>query len=298
MEWGGVILEPECSNLCLFCGKFPKVDSKELERQELNVKKNLEEFKGRGIENVEISGGDPIEYPKIIDLMNDIKAMGFKEIRLSTHGRKLSDQNFLQEFIKSGCTQVKIPIYGHTAEIHDAVVRSKGSFEETITGIKALVEQSSMLVHAGTLIMQQNKGHLIELLDFIKELGIKDFSISIPCVADGNFSYYVPTKDLPPYVRKLQQYAKALKFDIHFMEIPDCVFGRPTPETDNRCRPPDLGDHCQPPQVYRTNVKSLPSYRVKGYTSICAVCKCKNFCNGFFVNDIEKFGIGNLKPIF
>ena len=42
---------------------------------------------------------------------------------------------------------------------------------------------------------------------------------------------------------------------------------------------------------------ALPASRLKKKAEICKKCKASSSCDGFFVNDIVKFGTGELKAI-
>ena len=297
-EYGGLIINPYCSNYCVFCRKIPKASLSELKKQEVSIAKNLVEFKKKGIKKIEISGADPIEYSKIVLLINYIKEAGFDFVQLSSHSKRLADKLFLDELMNSGIDKLRIPIYGPEARIHDSVTRTKGSFNATIRGIKKLSEKSSNIqIQITCLITQQNKNYLKEIISLVKELGIIDFYFSIPCVKNNNYSYYLPFKDLCPYVRNAYNYAAEIDYQVSFMEIPSCVFNIISDSINNMPLPPDHGNHCQTLKALRTSVKDLPSYRVKKKIKMCNICKVKDTCDGFFLNDIKKYGAGNLKPI-
>lgn len=297
-EWGGVILNPGCNNYCVFCGQVKKVSDSELRQQEIKVAKNLIDFKREGLKKIEISGSDPIEYNKLIPLIGYIKKIGFEYVQLSTHGTRLSDEIFLNNLISSGLDKLRIPLYGSNARIHDSVTKTKGSFDAVLKGIRMLLEKTTNVeVQISSLIMQQNKDDLVALIKLARELKVADFYFSVPCVANDDYSYCVPFKDLGPYVRKAYDYALEIGYKVTFREIPFCVFGKVDELIENSDSPPSLGKYCQPPEQFVTSTKDLPSYRVKNKVGMCNGCKCFNFCDGFFINDIKKFGTGNLKPL-
>lgn len=297
-EYGGLIINPSCSNYCVFCRKVPKATPSELKQQEINVAKNLVLLKKKGIRRIEISGSDPGEYDKITSLIKYIKTMGFDFVQLSTHGKKLANKLFLDKLIESGVDKLRIPIYGPEAKIHDSITRAKGSFDAITKGIKRLSEKVPKIqIQISSLIVQQNKDHLIEIVDLVNKLKITDFYFSVPCVKNDDYSYYLPLKELKPYLRAVYDYAAKNNCHINFMEIPFCVFGKISDSINNICLPPDHGKYCQPLKKIRTSIKDLPSYRIKKKINMCDNCKANDVCDGFFLNDIKKYGIGNLKPI-
>jgi len=299
-DTGGIILTPGCNQDCIFCGgRKRRITRVELRIQEVKVYKNLQYLKKEGIRKIEISGSDPIEYDKITELIRYIKEEGFEFVQLSTHGTRLSNSSFLDKLISSGVDKLRIPIYGSNAKIHDSVTRTPGSFNRVVKGIKLLRQKSNNInIQISCLIVQQNKNDLLNIADFvIDELGVEDFYFSIPCLGGQDISFYIPLKDISPYVRKLYNYVLKINDKIKFLEIPFCVFGKfDTIHINNMVLPPNLGKYNQPPPPVRTSIPDLPSYRVKKKVSMCKNCIAFNYCDGFFVN-IDKFGTGNLKPI-
>lgn len=299
-EFGAVILSPGCNNNCVFCkvGEIDRTGYIRLKLQKYKAFMNLKNFKKKGITDIEISGSDPIEVKDITQFIRKIKKNGFKFVQLSTHGKRLSDASFLDKLIESGIDKIRIPLYGSNAEIHDSITRSKGSFDATIEGIKKLLEKTARIqVQVSSLIVKQNKNDLIGLIKLMSELNIRDFYFTIPCVPDKDYSYYIPLKDLGPYVKRAYDYAQRIYFKLVFMEIPFCVFGKYSLLIKNRCGPPDLGKYCQPPKEHNSGLKDLPSYRLKKRVEICNKCRYWRICDGFFVNDVDKFGVEGLRPL-
>lgn len=298
---GGIIFNPGCSLACIFCGGRQKQNAWEIKNQGILVYQNLQDFKKQGIKNISISGSDPIEYENLIALIRYIKKEGFKFVDLSTNGTKLADPVFLAELIHSGLDRIRVPVYGSQAKIHDSITKTPGSFNQIITGLKNLLKKKAKIkIEVSCLICQQNKNDLFKLVDFINKLGIKDFYFSIPClVAKRDYSaFYLPLKDLKPIVSKLYQYVLKANPEIRFLEIPFCIFGRFDPyHLKNKVLPPNLGKYNQPPEVYKTKIPDLPSYRLKKKVSFCEQCLAFDYCDGFFVNDLNLFGTGKLRPL-
>jgi len=300
-EFGGIILNTGCSQKCLFCrGPKPRIRGMELRKQEIEIYRNILYFKKIGINKIEISGSDPIEYNKIIELIRYLKEEGFEFVQLSTHGTRLANPSFLNKLISSGLDKLRIPIYGSNTKIHDSVTQTPGSFQHLVKGFKLLRKKNNSIdIQMSCLIVDQNKNDLVNIADFVtNELSVEDFYFSIPCINEGDLSFYIPLKNLNPYVKKLYEYVLRTNDRIKFFEIPFCVFGKlDTKHINNTILPPNLGKYNQPPPPVRTSIPDIPSYRIKKKVTMCKKCKAFNYCDGFFVNDIERFGIGNLKPV-
>ncbi len=297
-SFGGIIINPYCDFNCLFCNGIEKASEKNLREQEVRIYKNLQDFKKEGIKAISISGADPIEYKHLSSLIIYIKK-NFDTVRILTHGEKLKNQEIADKLISSGVDELQIPIYGSNSSIHDSVTGKKGSFEKTIKGIKYIKKKTSTIsFKITTVIVKHNKDDLIKTVDLINGLSINDHTLTIPFIADGNYSFYIPLKDLSPYVKEIYNYTKKVNAEINFTEIPFCVFELIDLERiKNKTHPPNLGKYNQPPDRYKTEVPDVPVYRLKKEAKICPVCKAFKECDGFLVNDIDKFGLGDLKPI-
>lgn len=298
-EHACIIFSTYCSNRCVFCGGIDqKVSKAEMRRQEINAYKNIRDFKIQGYKSIEISGSDPLEYDKIGNLIRYLKGEGFDNIQLSTNGVRLSESDIFDDIVNSGLDRLRIPIYGSRPQIHDSVTKVEGSFEKTMDGVRKLKEAvPQMWVQASCLIMNQNKDDLIPTFDLMRKLKVDDLYFSIPCIANEDYSFYLPLKDLGQYVRKLANYARNKRYEIRFSEIPYCVFSYCDRSIENINGVPELGKYNQPPKQFRTEIHNMPSYRLKTKVKMCSRCKAEKICAGFFVNDIKKYGTGNLKPL-
>lgn len=303
LKSGAVIINPGCTNSCFFCEGKKNIELKDIKRQEINILKNIIEFKKKRINSIEISGSDPIEYDKIINLIKYLNEIGFK-VQLSTHGRNLSDKVFLDKLIKTGIHKLRIPLYGTTKKIHDSIA-GKGSFQETYNGILNLLnKKTNIKLQISNIICQNNKNNLIDFVNLMQNLKINDYYITFPCIFDQNYKKVLPAKDMSDYLIPVIKLAEEKNYPLKFYNIPFCVFKKYNRKFMKSSIPPDLGKNCQPIKEYKTNEKDLPSYRVKIFKDICKNCSVKgtekfnfNLCYGFNKNEVNKFGIGDLKPI-
>jgi len=297
---GGIFIGPHCSNRCAFCisGVGGVQKKSELKKQERTIWKDLISYKKKGYTDIEISGSDPLEYDKIIPLLRYIKKLGFNNILLNTHGKNLCDKNFANDVINAGVNVFRIPLYGSNAAIHDSVTRVKGSFKKTVKGIrniKKINPKVELILH--TLVLQENKENIFNIFQLAEKLQRLSFNIGVLYIAKGNYFSYVPYKELAPYLEKITKYVfKYNDYNIEFYDIPHCVFGFYN-RFVIRSKTIDTGKSNQAPKIVRSQIENLPKYRLKTKLDICQCCKVRDKCDGFLINDIKKYGTGNLKPI-
>lgn len=296
----GVEISPFCSNRCVFCnpkGISTKASNIEIKKQEVNMLKSLLEHKKRGYRSIEISGHDPLEYPFIAPLIKYAKKIGFLYVYLSTNGVRLADRALLNKIIESGVYCLRVPLYGSNAKIHNSVTQVKNSFKNTVKGLKQIKNKAPKIkLWLTSLILKQNKNDINRIIALVKYLKPDHFNLSIPCVSNKNYSYYIPFKNLQNIVKKVMRFSLSIDYPIEFTDIPYCVFGFYSPFI-KVSMPPNLGSYNQPHKHFKSKIPNIPNYRLKTKTMICRQCKLSIRCSGFYVNDIKKYGFGNLKPI-
>jgi len=142
----------------------------------MKIERLVKEFLDLDGKQIEISGGEPIEHPNIFDIL---RLMHIKHISPSvyTTGIRMVDNVLkpidivmakkLSEYVRS----LVFSIQGGDAEIHDSFTRMPGSFEATISAIKACKEAGidNIFVHfVPTQLNYRSLPSLVSLLQKIK----------------------------------------------------------------------------------------------------------------------------------
>lgn len=295
---GGIMLGKKCSNFCFFCHSLKYQSDDKDKTDEKGVIEDLMGYRKKGYTRLEISGNDPIEYEGLRRIVDLSKKLGFENILINTHGRNLCNDDFARELIEAGINIFRIPVYGSNAEIHDSATQSHGSFAETIEGIKNIKKinpEAKLMLH--TLILQQNKGDLFNIFKLALDLGADTFGVGVLHIPNENYINYLPIKELSTYLAELNEHIAENNIkNVYFYDIPHCVFGFYNKQIVNSY-PPDLGKYSQPKGNVKSHLPNIPTYRLKTKLQICDSCILSEKCDGFLVNDINKFGTGELKPI-
>ena len=178
-----------CRNRCLFCNPTGYRTNRVIDKQELrDIETQLLTqaigLNKKGYDTVEISGCDPIKYEKIARFITILKSsLNFKTVILSTHGRNLDSIKFVKKIKKSGLDELRIPLYGAKASVHDSITQEKGSFKETLSGIKNVKKYEPLTkITLTTLVMKQNYKSIPDI-SLLEEIYALECIISIPCVS-------------------------------------------------------------------------------------------------------------------
>jgi MoaA/NifB/PqqE/SkfB family radical SAM enzyme len=250
---------------------------------------------------IEISGTDPIEYPGIVDFVRYLKKdLGFLGVQLSTHGRPLRDAGLVKALKTAGLDVVKIPLYGSRAGIHDAVTQEKGSFRQTLQGLENVRRLApKMLLKVASLIMRQNCRDVRDIYRVASRYAVW-VSFSVPCisrfVAAERFAVsFAATR--PQFLSLLEDHKKESRARLVISDVPFCVFGFYRPQIINPCGPLAMARTYRVPEVHRSQIAHLPSYRVKIKFPGCARCRLTDICGGFYQTYAALFKIRDVRPV-
>ncbi|MGQ4833912.1 MAG: radical SAM protein [Candidatus Asgardarchaeia archaeon] len=229
-----IALTDRCNNRCVFCfwgvGEKRKGPFKELSTDD--VKKLIRKiwYQARA-PNLHFTGGEPTLREDLPELISYGRKTGFRVILL-TNGRRLSDEKLAKKIVESGIKGIQISLEADNANLHDRIVGVKGAFEETVQGIQNLLSMPGVFkdfwVHTNTTINRWNIDNVIELPYFLKELGLKSFSMNM-VIWSGNavnhtevgVSYF----EIGDVIKEIKKRAEEvnLRFD-WYSPLPMCIF--------------------------------------------------------------------------
>lgn len=214
-----------CNNHCKFCVQGDKRDFCP-DKTSSEIKAILRNSKGNNIEIV-FTGGECTIRPDIIELVTYSKSLGYK-IHIQTNGRMFAYKDFCKSMVAAGAVRFTVAIHGHNAELHDYLTGAKGSFTQTLLGIKNLLSLGC-LVFTNTVITKQNYRFLPGISNFLIDLGIFEYKLSFPHILGSalkNRKSVIPRKEvIAPYVKKSIEVGLKRKRRPLTEAIPYCFLG-------------------------------------------------------------------------
>jgi radical SAM protein with 4Fe4S-binding SPASM domain len=160
-----------CQNNCAHCYAGGSHETEELTTEQWkNVIDRLHDI---GVFIVTFTGGEPTLRDDLPELLQYAQNKGIVT-GLITNGRRLKDKDYVTTLEKSGLDFVQITLESHEAKIHDSMTGAKGSWKETVEGIKNIIP-TQIYATTNTTISQHNASDLLQTVDFIKELGVAGF---------------------------------------------------------------------------------------------------------------------------
>ncbi len=161
-----------CNNKCLHCYAGGPRETMELTTQEwFRVMDKIFEL---GIPHVVFTGGEPTLRDDLPELIAYAERVGLI-CGLVTNGRRLKDEAYFKSLVDAGLDHVQITLESHDPKIHDMITGITGSWDETVQGLKNAIE-SPIYTLTNTTLTKHNANDMLKTIDFIHDLGLKQFA--------------------------------------------------------------------------------------------------------------------------
>ncbi|UCE96507.1 MAG: radical SAM protein [Candidatus Bathyarchaeota archaeon] len=161
----------QCQNKCLHCYAGGPHTTSELTTQQW--KEVIETLERIGVFIVTFTGGEPTLREDLPELLKHAQDSGIVT-GLITNGRRLQHKKFVKTLEDTGLDFVQITLESHKAAVHDKITCAKGSWRETVAGIKNVVK-TQIYVTTNTTLNRYNSADFLDTVDFLKELNVAAF---------------------------------------------------------------------------------------------------------------------------
>jgi len=157
-------ITPECDFNCIYCYNVWKEDKKYQQKKlsfiEIkNLFKNI--LEDTEIEGVTITGGEPLLYPELFEVIDFLKSKNIK-IGLTTHGALLDEQK-VKQLIDSGVSYFEVSMDSLNLETYNKLTNDNqlSKIKETILNIK----KYGALLTISTIITKLNLKDIPDVID-------------------------------------------------------------------------------------------------------------------------------------
>jgi radical SAM protein with 4Fe4S-binding SPASM domain len=163
-----------CDNDCIHCYNEKGRAKKELSTAEW--KEVLDRLWKVGIPHIVFTGGEPTLRDDLPDLIAHAEGLG-QITGLNTNGRKLSDPDYMKRLIVSGLDHVQITLESSDRSVHESVTKAKGSYDQTLAGIKSAISAGIYTV-TNTTIMEETESTALDTVKFMGTIGVKHIAVN------------------------------------------------------------------------------------------------------------------------
>jgi radical SAM protein with 4Fe4S-binding SPASM domain len=199
-----------CQNNCVHCYAGGPHETEELSTHQW--KKVIDHLHRIGVFILTFTGGEPTLRDDLPELLLEAQNKG-AVTGLITNGRRLKEKSYVEQLEKVGLDFVQITLESHRPQVHDKMTASKGSWKETVAGIKSTL-QSKIYVTTNTTLSKYNASEFLPTMDFIKELGVTAFGCN-SLIYSGKASevsedFALPLETLNELLPKIREKANQL----------------------------------------------------------------------------------------
>lgn len=173
-----------CNAGCFMCSYANK--NKEPFMDEVQLKNIVTEAQKAGIKLIRFTGGETLLHRDIIKYIAYIKSQGIQS-SIITNGYLLP--NRAKALIQAGLDQVIVSLDGSKPELHNKLRNLNKLFERAVEGIQILKGSSDTLVRVNTVVSPQNIFDIRNMIPFLQDLGVDQWSI-IPLKSEDNLWQY------------------------------------------------------------------------------------------------------------
>lgn len=281
-EDNAIVVTNQCNSNCIMC---PDSDVVRNTKENPDIKKILEQIHciPDDTKYITITGGEPgILKDNIFKVLSECKkCLPETEFLFLTNGRIFANTDFTNQFKENipEFIRVAIPIYADNKELHDSITRASGSFNQTICGIKKLLERK-IDIEIRVVVTKMNYKYLNNIAQFIiKEIpNIKMVNI-MALEMTGNA--YKNRDDVWINFDVVKDYLYQACLTIVEAGIIVNLYNFPLCCIDER--------------LYSIAHKSISDYKIR-FKKECEDCSVKQNCGGFFNSTINVKEI-KVKPI-
>jgi len=168
-------LATACNSDCLFCLDAETPRDRFAPRDQ--VLRELEQGRDEGASKVVLSGGEATLHPEFTELVRAARDLGYRRVQTVTNGWRLADRNFYDRCVDAGLGEMTFSLHGHTAELHEALTRTSGSFRRIVKAAARAARDPRVVANIDVVLCRPNVGALDRILELGISLGITEFDL-------------------------------------------------------------------------------------------------------------------------
>ncbi len=290
-----------CNAYCHFCIDLNKRDVPDKSTQQLV--REMVQARDKGVEYLEIIGGEATMRADFLPLLNTAKKLGFREIILVTNGMMLSYPDFAEKTVAAGVRDIVFSIHGHTPELHDQMTATPGSYELLLKGLANVRSFGLKRTFGNCTVTKRNMQFLPDIARKFLELGIHhvEFIFIDPTYGGGysNFDGLVPLiSKAAPFMREaLDVGRKGGTKDFTVRYVPLCHFKDYLGQVSEIREVQLFRTRHWAPDFRNDDVGAGRKAVGRKKTAACEGCSLYNACEGMWTEYVKRLGDSELTPV-
>lgn len=263
----------KCNSNCVMCPS-PDISRQKGGSTSVNTLIEIAKHIPTDAPHLTITGGEPFMIgPDIFRFFEFLRdKFECTDFLFLTNGRIFAVDSYVQRFVEKAPKNsiVAIPIHGSTAEIHDMITQTNGSFNQTIIGIKKLLK-AGIHVELRIVVSRLNEKDIHNIAKMISdELSGVDYVSIMAMEMTGNArvnqdKVWISYVDAALVAEDAALVLIENGIDVKLYNFPLCTVKK------------EFWTLCE---------KSISPDKVR-YAETCEICKMKNACGGVFAGTMS-----------
>lgn len=299
-------LNYNCNARCVFCYSFPEMDEWK-NSKDLDIKTAssymIDSYKS-GSRIVQIIGGEPTVYPKLLEIIKIAKKIGYPVVQIVTNGQRMSDYSYARSLKEAGLNSVTFSVHSSNASIHDLMVGVNGAFRKILKALEN-VSKLGIYISTGTAINAINYTQIPQLVKFLyKNFGIESYHLIamhfIGAAEKNNKNLAVSYSQTLPYLKQALSFLacqKIMPISPILSNYQPCVLPGCEHLISDWQIPFADDDLYLPEKVYRQSMYSMITDLLRMKGEKCKECIYQNICAGFEKKYFEIYGDKEFRPL-
>ncbi|MBN1877844.1 MAG: radical SAM protein [Anaerolineae bacterium] len=189
-----IALTYRCNNACPHCYNAPDhIGMASVSLPEW--RRVVDTLTGIGVPHLILTGGEPTLHPDLAAIIRHADSNGHI-VGMNTNGRLLAHQDKMAAIADAGLNHVQITLESSRTEVHNTMVgvdairsdSTRGTaFAQTVQGIQNALA-SGVHTITNTTLTRCNQDHVLEIVDFLYELGLRTFAMNGMIYAGGGIA--------------------------------------------------------------------------------------------------------------
>ncbi len=163
-----------CNNDCAYCYNARERNFPELKTDDW--KRIIDGLWALGVPHIVFTGGEATLRDDLPELIRHAESNG-QITGLNTNARRLADESYVQRLVDAGLDHAQITVESCDEQIHDEMMRLKGTFRQTIQGLKNVLA-TKLYVMTNTTMLRTNVHKIPDTLDFLADLGVPTIGLN------------------------------------------------------------------------------------------------------------------------
>lgn len=286
----GVVLtvDSPCDLRCSFCtrGEGGIVPRHETRSPVDDLRFQVDVLAETRAATLDFGGDEPLSHPDLPKIACYARTRGFERLTVATAGVRLGEPGVAAALVAAGVDGVRVPLYGSTARVHDAITGRRGAFRRALAGLRA-ARKAGLEIELRTLALRDNLASLAGLEPLAVRLGLTPPSVNQVAPRSADAADF--RRSAPAYAAVF----RALRHtNLRVSGFPACLRRLAGREAELRCD--------RSAAVGRTPERSpdpVAPWLAPHYPPRCRGCAQRSICRGTYALYVAVHGDRELRPV-